>query len=128
MDEVKQFLIQNWQLLASALLFIIATIIGIVRGVKKGYTFSDIILGLIAEQLPIWISSAESNGGTGEQKKVAVLNSALNYASKTLGRKLSDEEVSFIVTQASEQIEKILGTPQKKEEKKVEIKKGSKYR
>ena len=129
MEELKQFFIQNWQLLASALLFIIATIIGIVTKKKKGYTFSDILLGLIAEQLPLWISTAESTAGaTGEQKKVAVLNSALNYASKTLGRKLSEEETSFIIAQASEQIEKILTTPQKKEAKAIETKKGSKYR
>ena len=129
MDEVKEFFIQNWQLLASALLFIIAFIVGVVRGRKKGYTFSDILLGLIAEQLPMWISLAESDGGTGEQKKVNVLNKALSYASSTLGRKLSEEETSFIVTQASAQIEKILGTPQKKEEKKEEVKKnGSRYR
>ncbi len=130
MEELKQFLIQNWQLLASALLFIVSFVIGLVTRRKKGYTFSDILLGLIAEQLPLWISLAESAGGTGEQKKVAVLNDALNYASKTLGRKLSEEETSFIIAQASEQIEKILGTPQKKEEtKKMEVKKNvSKYR
>ena len=129
MEELKQFVIQNWQLLASALLFIVSFIIGVITKRKKGYTFSDILLGLIAEQLPQWISLAEASGGTGEQKKVEVLNSALNYASKTLGRKLSEEETSFIIAQASEQIEKILGTPQKKEEpKKVEAKKGSKYR
>ena len=129
MEELKQFLIQNWQLLASALLFIVSFVIGLVTRRKKGYTFSDILLGLIAEQLPMWISLAESAGGTGEQKKVAVLNDALNYASKTLGRKLSEEETSFIIAQASEQIEKILGTPQKKEEpKKVEVKKHAKYR
>lgn len=129
MEELKQFLIQNWQLLASALLFIVSFVIGLVTRRKKGYTFSDILLGLIAEQLPMWISLAESAGGTGEQKKVAVLNEALNYASKTLGRKLSEEETSFIIAQASEQIEKILGTPQKKEEpKKVEVKKNAKYR
>lgn len=129
-EEIKQFFIQNWQLLASAVLFIIATVIGIVTKRKKGYTFSDILLGLIAEQLPQWISISETTGGTGEQKKVAVLNSALNYASKTLGRKLSEEETSFIIAQASEQIEKILGTPQKKEaEKLLEVKKnGAKYR
>lgn len=129
-EEIKQFFIQNWQLLASAVLFITATIIGIVTKMKKGYTFSDILLGLIAEQLPQWISLSETTGGTGEQKKVAVLNSALNYASKTLGRKLSEEETSFIIAQASEQIEKILGTPQKKEaEKLLEVKKnGAKYR
>ena len=129
MEEFKTFLIQNWQLLASALLFIFSFVIGLITRRKKGYTFSDILLGLIAEQLPMWISLAESAGGTGEQKKVAVLNDALNYASKTLGRKLSEEETSFIIAQASEQIEKILGTPQKKEEpKKVEVKKNAKYR
>ena len=129
MEEFKTFLIQNWQLLASALLFIFSFVIGLITRRKKGYTFSDILLGLIAEQLPMWISLAESAGGTGEQKKVSVLNDALNYASKTLGRKLSEEETSFIIAQASEQIEKILGTPQKKEEpKKVEVKKHAKYR
>ena len=128
MDELKEFFIQNWQLLASAILFVIAFIVGIIRGKKKGYTFSDILLGLIAEQLPQWIALAEASGGTGEQKKVQVLNDALNYASKTLGRKLSEEETSFIIAQASEQIEKILGTPQKKEVKKVEVKKNVKYR
>lgn len=129
MEELKQFLIQNWQLLASALLFIFAFVVGLITKKKKGYTFSDILLGLIAEQLPSWISFAEASGGTGEQKKVAVLNDALNFASKTLGRKLSEEETSFIIAQASEQIEKILGTPQKKEEiKKVEVKKNVKYR
>ena len=128
MHELKVFLIENWQLIASACLFIVSFVIGLVSKLKKGYTFSDILLGLISEQLPQWISLAEANGGSGEQKKVQVLNEALNYASKTLGRKLSDEEVSFIVTQASEQIEKILGTPQKKEAEKQEVKKNAKYR
>lgn len=129
MEEIKKFLIQNWQLIASALLFLISFIIGLKSKLKKGYTFSDILLGLISEQLPQWINLAEASGGTGEQKKVAVLNDALNYASKTLGRKLSEEETSFIIANASEQIEKILGTPQKKEEpKQVQIKKKSKYR
>lgn len=129
MDELKQFFIQNWQLLASALLFIFAFIIGIIRSKKKGYSFSDILLGLIAEHLPEWVSSAESDGGTGEQKKVSVLNNALNYASRTLGRRLSEEETSFVITQASEQIEKILEAPQKKPEaKKVEVKKNARYR
>ena len=130
MHELKEFFIQNWQLIASACLFVVSFIIGLVTRKKKGYTFSDIIIGLISEQLPQWISLAEASGGTGEKKKVAVLNDALNYASKTLGRKLSEEETSFIITQASNLIEKILGTPQKKEAEKVEekAKKKSKYR
>ena len=97
---------------------------------KKGYTFADIILGLIAEQLPDLISKSEEEGGTGEQKKVRVLNWVLNYVSKALGRKLSEEEVSFVVTHSSDQIEKVLNTPQIKEarEKKVEVKTNAKYR
>lgn len=129
MEQFIEFLKENWQLLASALLFIISSIVAFIARRKKGYSFSDVLLGLISEQLPLWITMAESVGGTGEQKKVSVLNDALNYASKTLGRKLSEEETSFIIAQASEQIEKILGTPQKKEEpKKVEVKKNAKYR
>ena len=128
-ETLKTFFIQNWQLLASALLFIFAFIIGIVRGKKKGYSFSDILLGLIAEHLPEWINLAEDEGGTAEQKKVLALNCALNYASRTLGRKLSEEETSFLITHASDQIEKILETPQKKQEvKKVEVKKNARYR
>lgn len=129
LHELKVFFIQNWQLIASALLFVVSFIIGLFSKLRKGVTFSDVIRGLIAEQLPHWISLAEAHGGTGEQKKVQVLNDALNYASKTLGRKLSEAETSFIVQQASDLIEKILSTPQKKEENKEEVKKnGTKYR
>lgn len=129
LHELKVFFIQNWQLIASACLFIVSFIIGLFSKLKKGVTFSDVIRGLIAEQLPQWISLAEVKGGTGEQKKVQVLNDALNYASKTLGRQLSEAETSFIVQQASDLIEKILCTPQKKEEeKKTEVKKNAKYR
>ena len=129
LHDLKVFFIQNWQLIASALLFVVSFIIGLFSKIRKGVTFSDVIRGLIAEQLPHWISLAEAHGGTGEQKKVQVLNDALNYASKTLGRRLSEAETSFIVQQASDLIEKILSTPQKKEEKKEEVKKnGTKYR
>lgn len=129
LHELKVFFFQNWKEICSIILFIVAFIIGLFSRLKKGVTFSDVIRGLIAEQLPKWISLAEAHGGTGEQKKVQVLNDALNYASKTLGRKLSEAETSFIVQQASDLIEKILSTPQKKEEKKEEVKKnGSKYR
>ena len=69
LNVLKIFLINNWQLIASACLFIVSFIIGLITRRKKGYTFSDILLGLIAEQLPQWISLAEASGNTGEQKK-----------------------------------------------------------
>ena len=114
MDELKSFLIQNWQLLASATLFIVATIIGIVRMKKKGMTFQEIISGILMEQLPLYVSMAETSGGTGEQKRVFVLNKALNYCADKLGRQLSQSETDLIIAYASEKIEAILATPQKK--------------
>ncbi len=130
MEEIKIFILRNWKEICAVILFIVSAIIGFITRRKKGYSFSDILLGLISEQLPQWISLAEATGNSGEQKKVQVLNDALNYASKTLGRKLSEEETSIIIANASEQIEKILGTPQKKvaEELDNKAKKKSRYR
>ena len=118
MNELKEFLIANWQLLASAVLFIIAVIVGLIQKHKKGYNISDVLMGLITEELPNWISIVEGSG-TGEQKKVKVLNYALSFASKKLGRQLTEQEVSLITTYTTEQIEKILNTPQKKEAEQV---------
>ena len=129
MEEMKEFVIHNWQLLASAVLFILATIIGIVRGKEKGVSILGYILGEIAQNLPSMISEAEEKGGTAEQKKVWVLNSVLNKASKALGRKLNEEETSYFISNVSEQIEKVLETPQKKQLQKLEVNKNvNKYR
>lgn len=115
MEELKEFIIKNWQLLASALLFIIATIIGIIRMKKKGMTFQEACSSVLMEQLPIFISLAENKGGTGEQKRVYVLNEALNYCAKKIGRPLTQTESDMIISYATEKIELILATPQKKD-------------
>ena len=114
MEEFVEFLKHNWQLLASAVLFIFATIIGIIRMKRKGMSFSEIMSGLLAEQLPLFVSLAENNGGTGEQKRVFVLNKALNYVAEKLGRPLSQAESDLIIGYATEKIETILANPQKK--------------
>ena len=114
MEEFKQFLIQNWQLLASTVLFIVTTVIGIIRMKKKGMTFQEIMSGILMEQLPLWISMSETSGGTGEQKRVFVLNKALNYCSGKLGRTLTQQESDLLIAYATEKIESILATPQKK--------------
>ena len=62
MEELKQFFIHNWQLVVSAVFFIISFIVGLITRRKKGYTFQDIMLGLIAEQAPMWVSLAEAAG------------------------------------------------------------------
>ena len=113
MEEAKQFFIQNWQLIASAVMFIIATTIGIIRAKKKGMSFSEAIHSELSEQLPIFISCAEGKG-TGEQKRVYVLNEGLNYLAKKIGRPLTQTESDLAISYMTEQIENILATPQKK--------------
>ena len=112
--ELKKFLIQNWQLIASAILFIVATVIGIIRMKKKGMTFQEILSGILMEQIPLFVSMAETKGGTGEEKRVWVLNKALNYASSKIGRPLTQTESDMIISYVTEKIESVLATPQKK--------------
>ena len=114
MEEFKDFLIHNWQLLASGILFIVATIIGIIRMKKKGMSFQEILSGILMEQIPLWVSMSETLGGTGEEKRVRVLNKALSYCDSKVGRTLSQSESDLIISYVTEKIEAVLATPQKK--------------
>ena len=93
-------------------------ILSIIRGKKKGLSISDVLLGFVLDQVPTWINNAEEGRGTGEEKRVKVLNNALNLASKELGRQLTEQESSLIVSHVSTKIEEVLSTPQKKEAQK----------
>lgn len=126
-EAVKQFVVSNWKEITSVILFVTATVIGIVSKKKRGLTFIEIVSGLMANELPEMIRLSEKVGGTPEQKKVQALNSALSYVSKKLGRQLSEQETSLLITKASEMIENILNTPQSHNETKPETKK-TKYR
>lgn len=127
-ENVSNFVVENWKLITAVILFLFFAVVAIISGKKKGLSFAEIITGIISEQLPHWITAAEKDGGTGEHKKVQVLNEAVNYAAKQMGRKLTEEETSFIVAKASEYIESILSTPQKKVLGPDEAPKKSKYR
>lgn len=127
-ENISNFVVENWKLIAAAIIFMFFAAVAIISGKKKGLSFAEIISGIISEQLPHWITAAEKDGGTGEHKKVQVLNEAVNYAAKKMGRKLTEEETSLIVAKASEYIESILSTPQKKELGPDEAPKKSKYR
>ena len=125
MEELKNFLLQNWQFVLTVALLIATFIIALIKGLKKGLSISDILLGYLLDQVPMWINTAEGTGMTGEEKRVQVLNSALTYASKQLGRKLTEQEAALIVAHVSTKIEEILSTPQKKES---QLPSKSKYR
>lgn len=125
MEELKSFLLQNWQFILTVILLVATFIAALIKGLKKGLSISDILLGYLLDQVPTWINSAESSGMSGQEKRIQVLNNALVYASKQLGRALSEQESAVIVSHVSQKIEEILSTPQKKE---VQLPKKSKYR
>ena len=118
MEQVINFLREYWKLILYILLFLVALIFAIVKGKKQGLSISDIILGFILDQVPAWINSAEDGHATGPEKRARVLDAALQFASKQLGRDLTEQESSYIVSHVSVKIEEILSTPQKKEAQK----------
>lgn len=129
MEELKVFLLANWSLIASILLFCVAVIVTILKGKKKGLSITDILLGFVLDAVPHWINVAEASGGTGDQKRIMVLNQALTLTAKELGRQLTEQESALIVSHVSTKIEEVLSTPQKKEAKKLGGKSNvSKYR
>ena len=107
-EEIKNFILANWQFLISAILLIATFIVALIKGLKKGLSISDIILGFVLDQVPMWINDAESTNLTGEEKRIQVLNKAIQFTSKQLGRKLSEQESSLIATHVSTKIEEIL--------------------
>lgn len=115
LNAVVEFLKNNWKEVVQVAFLVISLIATIVIMKKKGASLSDILNSVLGIQLPIWVTSAENTGETGEKKKITVINCALNHIAKLMGRSLTEEETAFIVTKVSEQIEKILETPQKKE-------------
>lgn len=114
------------ELILALITLIITIILIFIRLKKRGLSISDILIGLVTGMLPKWINETEKDGGTPDQKKVSVLNKALNFVSKKLGRKLTEEESSYVITQSSEKIEDILETPQKKTAREEASKGGSK--
>ena len=114
---MKEFILQNWKILAAAVLTVISSIISAVVIIKKSggkVSWWDAIKAVILEKIPSYVAIVEVDGH-GEEKRNTVLNMALKEASEMLGRRLSNEETELIIALASKQIEKVLAAPQKKE-------------
>lgn len=116
-DNMLEFLKEYWKLIAAGLLVVISTVSSTVVIVKKSggkVSYWDALKSVLLEKIPSWISIVEKEG-SGEEKKNAVLNLALNEASDLFGRELTPEERELILSLAGKQIELILAAPQKKE-------------
>lgn len=111
---MKEFLVNNWYYVLAAALLVAGFVASlIINAKKKGANIFDTVKMSILENLPYWIMLSESLAG-GENKKANVLSLGIALASKMLGHNLSAEENDYFVAFISEQLEKVLTTPQKK--------------
>lgn len=123
---MEEFLLKNWYFIILAMLAIISFIFSVVVAMKKkGTNILDSVKEAILENIPFWTVISEGMA-SGVDKKNNVISLGMALASKMLGRNLTADENSFFVAFISEQLEKVLATPQKKLEK-AEIAKKSKY-
>ena len=65
LKKIGDFALEHWEQIASVILFVAAFVIGCVRTKKKGYTFLEVMTGILTESAPEWIRAAEAKGGTG---------------------------------------------------------------
>lgn len=110
------FLKSYGELIASGILFVMAVITLIVK--RRPKTIDDFVqvLSDTIEQLPKMINFVERKG-FGEEKKEEVLIGSLKHVSRLLHRNLTNNEILTVRQKVGEQLEAILSTPQKKEEK-----------
>lgn len=108
-------MLENWKWVIATLIALATLLVAIFRGKKKGKSVKDVIVDFILDKIPSYIRETEAHGGTAEQKKSYCLNLALRDAAKEIGHQLTVEEADYIVNKASEKIEDILSTPEKKE-------------
>ena len=116
MEEFKNFIFENWKLLAAGGLFLFSIIISTIVVVKKSggkMTVWEAMKNVLLEKIPNWITIVETDGN-GEEKKNGVINLALKEAASVVGRKLSDQERDLVIALASKMIEEVLAAPQKK--------------
>ena len=110
---MKEFILENYELLILVGACILDVVL-FIFGVLKRKKCSTQPLESVLFALPTFINDVEKEvgAGNGESKKLRVVNEALNFYWYLTGLKVS--QTSYIAQRISEEIEKILSTPQKK--------------
>ena len=119
MNEIINFVKQNYKLIIGCVIVIATTIISSIITVKKSggkTTFWEALKARIFEQIPQWAELVEKPGN-GEEKKEAVLDLALNEAKAFIGRELSEQEANAVRLLASSHLENVLKAPKAKSKK-----------
>ena len=109
-----EFLKCYWRELASLLCLVGSLVIFLIKKPVTSSLDSDILSNL-AVLICGWMKSVEAPGN-GDYKKSTVINLALRWIKKRLGRDLSEDEVNYWSKRISVLIELFLTTPTKKGE------------
>lgn len=107
---MKEFLIDNWRIIAELVLLVGSTVLFIVR--KKPVKVIDTLKETIVRLLPALINTAECMEGLKGEAKLKAVIDELVLILKELG--YGDDIIVQYLAFAKEQVEVILTTPQKK--------------
>lgn len=107
MQEVYKFLLDNWQLILSVVLFLVSVIVSIVRKKPLQDIYSQLYAWCIAA-----VNVAEKTALKGDSKK----QYALDVVKSFLKDKFPNIKEDYYIHAISVIIEQILATPQKKGE------------
>ena len=118
MDFLQEFSVREWVIFGFALISVVFNVLGTVLGANKKTNILDSVKEAVVEWLPIAINLAEVSGTSGDNKRSAVIRTALGFVAKKLGRQLTEDESVYFTSFVGNQLEMILSTPQKKEEMK----------
>lgn len=113
MQEVWQFLVDNWKLIAGGLLALLSLIISIFRKRPKVDSVLGYIEKVICDEIPSLICYAEKHIQNGEDKKLWVMRQALHILETFI---VLDENAKMKARNCFDNaIELYLNTPQKKD-------------
>lgn len=115
MNKILEFLPQHWKEILWAVLMLVSFTISLILAIRKRGKENILtsVKEALLEQIPTWAILSEGFS-SGQAKKENVLTLGLALVQKMLGRNLSADENAFWVSFLTEQLEKILSTPQKK--------------
>lgn len=124
---MKEFLVKNWYYIILAIIALASFVVSVINIKKKNKNANvfDSVKAALLENIPFWAVISEGLA-SGEDKKNNVISLGIALVSKMMGREISADENAYFVAFISENLEKVLATPQKKLEK-AEIAQKSKY-
>lgn len=108
------YLLEHPELIASSILFVLTLILMFIKRRPKSLDEFVMLLDDVCKSIPEWTSAVESPGN-GVQKREKVISLGLSAMANAMKRPLTDRECAVCRITFSDQIEKVLDAPHRKE-------------